>query len=75
MTEEGINALACEPGQKNPLISDDNLPGLAVRVMAAGGKSFLAQHTVAGCCRRCPSGAGQTVSIVSPAVSAVTRQP
>ena len=63
LTEEGIDALACEPGQKDRLVFDDTLPGLAVRITAAGGKSFLAQYTVAGQRRRVPIGRWGAVTL------------
>jgi len=56
LTEEGIEALACDPGQKDRLVFDDALPGLAVRITAQGRKFFLAQYTVAGRRRRVPIG-------------------
>jgi len=56
LTEEAIDALACEPGQKDRLVFDDALPGLAVRVTAQGRKFFLAQYTVASQRRRVPIG-------------------
>jgi len=63
LTEDGIDALACEPGQKDRLVFDDTLPGLAVRITAAGGKSFLAQYTVAGQRRRVPIGRWGAVTL------------
>jgi len=63
LTEEAIADLACEPGQKDRLVFDDTLPGLAVRITAAGGKSFLAQYTVAGQRRRVPIGRWGAVTL------------
>ena len=63
LTEEAIEALACDPGQKDRLVFDDTLPGLAVRITAAGGKSFLAQYTVAGQRRRVPIGRWGAVTL------------
>ena len=63
LTEDAIADLACEPGQKDRLVFDDALPGLAVRVTAAGGKSFLAQYTVAGQRRRVPIGRWGAVTL------------
>ena len=63
LTEEGIEALACEPGQKDRLVFDDTLPGLAVRVTVQGRKFFLAQYTVAGRRRRVPIGRWGAVTL------------
>ena len=63
LTEEAIDALACEPGQKDRLVFDDSLPGLAVRITANGGKFFLAQYTVAGRRRRVPIGRWGAVTL------------
>ncbi|HEY0204443.1 MAG TPA: site-specific integrase [Acetobacteraceae bacterium] len=63
LTEEAIEALACEPGQKDRLVFDDTLPGLAVRITAGGRKFFLAQYTVAGQRRRVPIGRWGAVTL------------
>ena len=63
LTEEAIEALACEPGQKDRLVFDDALPGLAVRVTATGTKTFLAQYTIAGQRRRVPIGRWGAVTL------------
>lgn len=63
LTEEAIDTLACEPGQKDRLVFDDTLPGLAVRITAGGRKFFLAQYTVAGQRRRVPIGRWGAVTL------------
>ena len=52
LTEKVIERLACEPGQRDRLVFDSEQRGLAVRVVAAGSKSYLAQYVVAGRKRR-----------------------
>ena len=56
LTQRLIDSLQCEPGRKDRLVFDDEQKGLAVRVTAAGGKSYLAQYTLAGAKRRVPLG-------------------
>jgi hypothetical protein len=43
LTQRRIECLECPPGRKDMLVFDDEQRGLAVRVMACGGKSYLAQ--------------------------------
>jgi len=43
LTQRRIEGLECPPGRKDILVFDDEQRGLAVRVMACGGKSYLAQ--------------------------------
>ncbi len=63
LTETSIAALACEAGRKDRLVFDDAVPGLAVRVMASGKRTFLAQYTVAGRKRRVPIGRWGSVTL------------
>ncbi len=63
LTEEDIAALVCEPGQKDRLVFDDTVPGLAVRIMAGGKKTFLAQYTAGGRKRRVPIGRWGAVTL------------
>ena len=56
LTDDLIEKMVCLPGQKDRLVFDDALPGLALRIMANGTKSFLAQYTIAGRKRRVPIG-------------------
>jgi integrase len=48
LTERKIETLAVEGGGKDRLIFDDVQRGLAVRVTASGGKTYLAQYTLHG---------------------------
>lgn len=63
LTERAIAALNCPAGAKDRLVFDDSLPGLAVRISAAGARSFLAQYTVAGKRRRVPIGRWGAVTL------------
>src|SRR6516162_4680446 len=63
LTQERIRALACPPGRKDRLVFDDEQKGLAVRVAASGGKTYLAQYARAGAKRRVPLGACDAISL------------
>jgi len=63
LTLARIDKLACPEGKKDALFFDDEQRGLAVRVTASGGKSFLAQYTFAGGKRRIPLGGCDAVSL------------
>ena len=63
LTDENIADLFCAPGQKDRLVFDDALPGLAVRITAGGKKTFLAQYTIAGQRRRVPIGRWGAVTL------------
>ena len=63
LTQRKIEGLECERGRKDALFFDDEQRGLAVRVTTAGGKTFLAQYTVAGQKRRVPLGACSAISL------------
>ena len=56
LIEEWIADLQPPAKGKDKLVKDGTQPGLYVRVTSAGGKSFLAQYTVAGQKRRVPLG-------------------
>jgi len=45
LTERAIAALDCPPGAKDRLVFDDAVPGLGLRISAAGARSFLVQYT------------------------------
>src|SRR5215217_7331003 len=62
-TEKRVAALGCPAGRKDRLVFDDAVPGLAVRVAAGGGKTFLAQYTQAGRKRRVPLGRWGAVTL------------
>lgn len=63
LTEEEVAVLSCAPGQKDRLVFDDALPGLALRITAAGRKFFLAQYTIGGQRRRVPIGQWGAVTL------------
>ncbi len=64
-TQRVIDGLKCEPGQKDRLAFDDVQQGLAVRVTAAGSKTYLCQYTAAGSKRRVPLGACNALSLAA----------
>ncbi|MEO5375997.1 MAG: tyrosine-type recombinase/integrase [Alphaproteobacteria bacterium] len=63
LTQRAIDNLICEPGRRDRLVFDDVQRGLAVRVTAGGGKSFLAQYVIGGQKRRVPLGACNAVAL------------
>ena len=48
LTEHKIEKLAIESGRKDRLIFDNEQRGLAVRVTASGGRTYLCQYTIHG---------------------------
>lgn len=62
-TQDRIEGLECPAGKKDALFFDDEQRGLAVRVTAGGGKSYLAQYTFAGAKRRIPLGAVSAIKL------------
>jgi integrase len=63
LTQRRIESLACPPGKKDILVFDGEQKGLGVRVMARGGKTFLAQYSFAGVKRRVPLGSCFAISL------------
>ena len=63
LTERKIAALAVENGGKDQLIFDDEQRGLAVRVTASGGRTYLCQYTLHGHKWRVPLGACSAVPL------------
>ena len=63
LTERKIAALAVENGGKDRLIFDDAQRGLAVRVTASGGRTYLCQYTIHGHKWRVPLGSCSAVSL------------
>lgn len=55
-TERKIERLTVEPSRKDRLVFDDEQRGLAVRVTASGGRSYLVQYTINGRRFRLPLG-------------------
>jgi len=56
LTERKMEMLAVESGGKDRLVFDDAQRGLAVRVTAGGGRTYLAQYTLHGQKWRVPLG-------------------
>jgi hypothetical protein len=48
LTERKIETLEVEQGRKDRLVFDDAQRGLAVRVTASGGRTYLCQYTLHG---------------------------
>jgi len=65
LTERVIERLSCPAGTRDRLVFDGEQRGLAVRVMAAGTKSYLAQYTVQGRRRRVPLGSTDAISLAA----------
>jgi integrase len=64
LSEKSIAGLTCGDGQKDRLVFDDIVRGLAVRVSGKGAKSFLVQFTnAAGDKRRLPLGAWGSITL------------
>lgn len=63
LTEQRIAKLTVEQGRKDRLIFDDMQRGLAVRVTATGGRSYLAQYTLHGRKHRVALGACSALSL------------
>jgi integrase len=63
LTERKIETLEVEHGRKDRLLFDDAQRGLAVRVTATGGRSYLCQYTLHGQKWRVPLGACSAVSL------------
>jgi integrase len=63
LTERKIDVLAVEGVGKDRLVFDDAQRGLAVRVTASGGRTYLAQYTLHGHKWRIPLGSCSAVSL------------
>jgi integrase len=63
LTERKIEQLSPEPGRKDRLVFDDAQRGLAVRVTASGGRTYLCQYTIHGHKWRVPLGSCWAVSL------------
>jgi integrase len=63
LTERKIETLAIEDGRKDRLVFDDAQRGLAVRVTASGGRTYLCQYTLHGRKQRVPLGACSAVAL------------
>jgi integrase len=65
LTEWKIETLAVEQGRKDRLIFDDAQRGLAVRVTASGGRTYLCQYSLHGQKWRVPLGTCSAFSLSS----------
>ena len=65
LTQRRIDDLECPSGKKDALVFDEEQRGLGVRVTAEGGKTYLAQFTVAGSKRRIPLGSCSAISLAA----------
>jgi integrase len=63
LTERKIEVLTVDGASKDRLVFDDEQRGLAVRVTASGGRTYLAQYTLHGQKWRIPLGACSAVSL------------
>jgi integrase len=63
LTERKIEKLAAEHGRKDRLVFDDAQRGLAVRVTASGGRTYLCQYTLHGHKWRVPLGACSALAL------------
>ena len=65
LTQRRIDDLQCPPGKKDALVFHGGQRGLGVRVTAGGGKTYLAQYTIAGSKRRIPLGSCSAISLAA----------
>jgi integrase len=72
LTERKIEMLAVESGAKDRLVFDDAQRGLAVRITASGGRTYLAQYTLHGHKWRVPLGACSALSLAKAREAAAT---
>ena len=63
LTERVIQSLACPADRRDAMVFDSKQGGLGVRVMAGGGKTYLAQYTRGGVKRRVPLGSCAAISL------------
>jgi integrase len=63
LTERKIEKLATEHGRKDRLVFDDAQRGLAVRITASGGRTYLCQYTLHGHKWRVPLGSSSALSL------------
>src|SRR5215467_7080973 len=63
LTERKIETLRVEGSRKDRLVFDDAQRGLAVRVTASGGRSYLCQYTLRGQKWRVPLGACSAIAL------------
>jgi Arm DNA-binding domain len=63
LTLNRIEGLKCPPEKRDVLVFDNEQRGLGVRVMAGGGKTYLAQYNWHGRKRRIPLGSCRALSL------------
>jgi integrase len=63
LTQRKIEELAVERGSRDRLVFDDAQRGLAVRITATGGRTYLCQYTLHGHKWRVPLGACSAVAL------------
>jgi hypothetical protein len=63
LTERKVEQLSAERGRKDRLVFDDAQRGLAVRVTASGGRTYLCQYTMHRHKWRVPLGSCSAVSL------------
>jgi hypothetical protein len=63
LTERKVEQLSPEAGRKDRLVFDDAQRGLAVRVTATGGRTYLCQYTIHGHKWRVPLGSCSAVPL------------
>jgi integrase len=63
LTERKIDALTVENGSKDRLVFDDVQRGLAVRVTASGGRTYLCQYSLHGQKWRVPLGSCEALAL------------
>ncbi len=72
LTERVIERLECTPGKRDRLVFDAEQRGLAIRVVAAGSKSYLAQYALAGRKHRIPLGSVSAISLAAARAAAAS---
>ena len=65
LTQRRIDELECPAGKKDALVFDGEQRGLGVRITKGGGKTYLAQYTLAGSKRRIPLGSCSAISLAA----------
>jgi integrase len=65
LTQRRIDDLECPAARRDALVFDDEQRGLGVRVTSGGGKTYLAQYTIAGSKRRIPLGSCSAISLAA----------
>lgn len=71
LTERLIERPTCPPGKHDCMFFDSEQRGLAVRVMAAGTKSYLAQYSHQGRKRRVPLGSTDKIGLADARTAAL----